>query len=449
MTRGLRRPGEGRTPGNAPARGGALGPVGGRSIRSGTGRNHGGDGFVALDRFGTPGDRNLVDHLNRGRHVDHLNGGRRVDHLGGGFSGQGVLGIGLSWGGRHGRGHHDGHDSRFGVFADFLEPARGHHHYTRSFHHGYARYIPYCALYGYGYHHHGYYGLSLYPAYGYDDYGYGSYGYDDYANVDNITIYNSYPQAETRDSRTVIIEEPVETTLLTEGSADAAGGVVYEESTAGPDGVATPQEALAGEAALPPDAITPTPAGPLAQAAEHSAPNEPTLVDLGNAAFNVGAYRDAIRYYTAAVLSDDSDGFARLFYGLAQFAMGDYDLAVVAFRRALALEPSLITEPIDLRSIYADAKTFERHRARLLKHVSLNSDEYESMFLAGYVYFATAEPGNALAMFRSVLELKAGDALTIKLRDTAVRILSKLPPAPKSPQTPADPAGSVPEPDGP
>ncbi|MFQ5461401.1 MAG: tetratricopeptide repeat protein [Phycisphaerae bacterium] len=386
-----------------------------------------------------------MDHVNAGRHVDHINVGRHVDHLGGGFSNNGVLAIGLSIGGRH-RGHHDDHRVGFGVFADFYQPSYGHHRYARPYRHHYARYIPYRSLYGYGYHHHGYYGVSLYPAYGYDDY----VAVDnDYVEVDNITVYNSYPQAEAAAPCPVVVEETVETTLPAEPIAEATGSVVYEETTTTvPGGAISETAPTAGPS---PEPAAPTPAGPLAHAAEGGAPNEPTLVDLGNAAFNVGAYRDAIRYYTAAVLADDNDGFARLFYGLAQFAIGDYDLAVVAIRRALALEPSLITEPIDLRSIYSDAKTFERHRDRLLQHVSRSPDEYESMFLAGYVYFATAEPGNALAMFRSVLELKSDDALTIKLRDTAASILSRTPAPPQGPQTPdvpADAGGSAPKPDG-
>jgi len=310
------------------------------------------------------------------------------------------------------------------VFADYYQPSYGHHRYARPYRHHYARYVPYRALFGYGYHHHGTYGVSLYPA----------YGYDDYAVANNVTIYNTYPQPEAPDSGTVIIEETVETTLPAENQVYSTEGVVYEESTAGYG-----QEGKPGPQA---DASVVTGAGPLVHATEGGSPNEATLVDLGNAAFNVGAYSDAIRYYTAAVLADDSDGFARLFYGLGQFAMGDYDLAVVAFRRALAMEPSLITEPIDLRSIYADAKTFERHRARLLKHVGENADEYESMFLMGYIYFATAEPGNALAMFRSVLELNEADAQTIQLRDTIAEILRRVPAAPGSPQAPVAPTDS-------
>jgi tetratricopeptide (TPR) repeat protein len=147
-------------------------------------------------------------------------------------------------------------------------------------------------------------------------------------------------------------------------------------------------------------------------------------VDLGNAAFNDGAYDEAVRYYIGAVLTDDQDGIARLFYGLAQFALGDYDLAATGMRRALVVLPDLIERPIDLRSLYPDLETFESHLNKLVRFVNEHPKGTNALFVLGYVYYASAQPELAAATMRSLTELEPTDELAAKVRDASVQVLS-------------------------
>lgn len=150
-----------------------------------------------------------------------------------------------------------------------------------------------------------------------------------------------------------------------------------------------------------------------------------TLVDEGNIAFNAGDYEAAIRLYVAAVLIDDTDASARLFYGLAEFAVGDYELAAVGMRRALSLDPELISSPIDLRSIYPDAETFEGQLKKLVEYVAANPKEQNPVFLLGYVYFATADPGSAVSVLQAAVSLEPTDELASAVLSRAVEVLSE------------------------
>ena len=108
-------------------------------------------------------------------------------------------------------------------------------------------------------------------------------------------------------------------------------------------------------------------------------------------------------------------------------SLGDYELANVGIRRALVLDPDLIARPIDVRSVYPDAATFETQRDDLLKYVGDNSDDTNAQFLLGFIYYASAQPDMAVSFFRSVTDTNPKDELAVRMRDQAVAVMSSAP----------------------
>ena len=267
----------------------------------------------------------------------------------------------------------------------------------------------------------GYLGLGYYPRSGYFglDYYYpsdGYYGLDYYP-----TRYHTYTTVYHRDpywgsfdddgasvTNNIYIGDEAEEVMSGQG-----GGVAY---------ISAPQTSGV-EPIIEVGPPLPT-AGTTAEPSAEPGLPEPTLVDLGNAAFNDGAYDEAVRYYIGAVLTDDQDGIARLFYGLAEFALGDYDLAATGMRRALVVLPDLIERPIDLRSLYPDLGTFESHLNKLVRFVNEHPKGTNALFVLGYVYYASAQPELAAATMRSLTELDPTDELAAKVRDASVQVLS-------------------------
>ncbi len=202
-----------------------------------------------------------------------------------------------------------------------------------------------------------------------------------------------------------------------EPSTSTSGTVVIEPNRV--DGRVEPTPSVKME-----DPITPGGRRAEPEADNGMTPPEPTLVDLGNAAFNAGDYEEAVRFYVGAVLVDDSDAAARLFYGLAQFALGDNDLAAMALRRALDLWPELIEQPIDLRSLYPDIASFESHLDNLVKFVDEHASNRNALFVLGYVYYATAQPELAAITLGKLVDLEPEDALAARVRDAALRVIA-------------------------
>jgi len=147
-------------------------------------------------------------------------------------------------------------------------------------------------------------------------------------------------------------------------------------------------------------------------------------VELGGTAFTAGEYDEARRLYMRAVLADDEDGYAQLFYGLASFAGGEYGAAATAFRRALEAAPELIDDPIDLRSFYADESTLTGQLAALGEVLAGQPGDREARFLLGYLHFATGNPEEALGVLQPVASSGPVDTLAVLVRDAATRVLS-------------------------
>lgn len=179
------------------------------------------------------------------------------------------------------------------------------------------------------------------------------------------------------------------------------------------------------------DAASPTPVaaveGPMPSGAEVYAPlTEPvdnTLVGRGNAAFMAGTYDEARRLYVSAMLADERDGYAKFLYALVNFAMGDYEVAGMAIRRALLTTADLIDYPVDVRVLYPQPLIFDTQREKLIRQVDQSPQDRGALLLLGYLHYAAGEPERALAVLDRLVEIDSDDNTAALLHDAVRRVI--------------------------
>lgn len=150
------------------------------------------------------------------------------------------------------------------------------------------------------------------------------------------------------------------------------------------------------------------------------------LIDRGSRAFVDGRYAEARHSFLRAVMMDDSDGYARLFYAFASFAMGDYELAAVALRRSIAMEAAFATDPIDIRGFYPDEDTFKAHVSQLNGHIEANPEDKDARFVLAYVHYASGEPGKAIEMLSKLTAVSASDETAAQVLEGAKQVQKSL-----------------------
>ncbi|MCH8251938.1 MAG: hypothetical protein IID36_05740 [Planctomycetes bacterium] len=400
-------------------------------------------------------------------------GGQHPGYLSYGGHGGGHGFVSISLGNDHGYGGHHPSYLSYG----------GHHGYSSRYgHHGYYNYgfsyYPYSHYYGRHYDHY-YLGLSYgAPSYLYDYAG--DYYYDAY--VPPVYVYeNDYPETVyyeehygdtppgASDLGTIIEETapPPDREAIGEDYAapESSGGSVLPPANRladDPDSgiIVVPGDAIiaeptittgpmldqypdSGSAAAPTGAVDDAPV-PSVEGAAHvegassppgedpSSPTGPAQPEdseripdavLGHRAFQSGQFEEARSIYIRGMLEDDTDGHAKLFFGLANYALGKYDVASIAVRRALTVTPDLINRPLDVRSMYPDADVYESHLAALKKHVEANPDDRGARFLLGFIHYGSARPEAALALFKQLADADPEDELAAAMRDSAARVI--------------------------
>ena len=160
------------------------------------------------------------------------------------------------------------------------------------------------------------------------------------------------------------------------------------------------------------------------------------FLQQGSAAFVEGRYEEARGWYLRAVLVDEADGFAKLLYGIASFATGEYETAAFAVRRAFIALPELITEPPDVGSLYRDHGVFDEQIKGVVEFLNdrnrrgVAADSGDVPLLLAYLYFAVGEPDLALAVVDGFSKAHPGDELASALREEVVGVLSAGSPIP-------------------
>jgi len=156
-------------------------------------------------------------------------------------------------------------------------------------------------------------------------------------------------------------------------------------------------------------------------------------VSEGNAAFAAGRYDEARDLYVRAVFSDERDGYAKVLYAWSNFALGDYDVAAAAIRRALLTTPDLVTYPMDLRTLYSDPAVLDRQTDALLRFLADHPNHAEAQLVWGYLLYSIGQADRAASAFNSLAGADANDTIVLRLRDAAVRAAPSPSPAPQTP----------------
>jgi tetratricopeptide (TPR) repeat protein len=336
-------------------------------------------------------------------------------------------------------------------------------HYGHYYHHHHHGHYPY---HGYPYHYDGYYDYyspiywpgyaycaprygysyaSLYfgtpyfgaffgtPYYGgYGDAGYVDPGYVDYDATDDynddVVIYGDdvYVSEENSDYGAYAPPAMPAPAPAPSYSAPQAQplesfgdrGTPYGEIQPLPQGAQTPR-------VDPPAGNTLTSSPPAAQQGPPPPIDEKTgwgpVLSEGNDAFAAGDYEGAKRLYIRAIMVDERDGYAKMLYAWANFALRDYELAATSIRRALLTTPDLMQYPLDVRSLYKDVNVFEVQLRDLQKHVFDKPQDREAKLLLAYLYFSVGEPHRAEAFLSELTESDGQDQTVKQLREASVK----------------------------
>lgn len=162
--------------------------------------------------------------------------------------------------------------------------------------------------------------------------------------------------------------------------------------------------------------------GSTEDATEASPSPAPPLVEKGNEAMRAGRYEEARGWHARAMLADEQDGFAKLFYAMSNLGLGQFDVAASAMRRALMDAPELIDYPIDLRTVYEDASVMTKQMQDLIRVRSERGSDAELTFLLGYLYYATGDPQSAVSTLSDLATGDSTDTLAGLVRDAAIRV---------------------------
>jgi tetratricopeptide (TPR) repeat protein len=170
-------------------------------------------------------------------------------------------------------------------------------------------------------------------------------------------------------------------------------------------------------AAVNPPSIEPS--APVAVDAQPE-PEISPLMEEGHAALRQSRYHDAQRFFLQAALEDKEDGFASLLYGVASFALGDYEISHIAIRRALESTPELLNDPIDLRVLFAGESELRDHLNRLADRAThISPPNVDHQFLLAYLYFSSGDPTAAAAVMENVLSEQPDRPFAAQIRDAA------------------------------
>lgn len=167
--------------------------------------------------------------------------------------------------------------------------------------------------------------------------------------------------------------------------------------------------------------------------------NEPTRVRAsqtvghGDEAFRRQKFHEAYqRYKDAAIVAPDmADAYFR--QGFALTAMGQYDLAVKAFKRGLQFRPDWPASDFRLDTLYGDlALAKAAHRETLAQAAQNRPADGSLLYLIGVSFYFDGQPERAKPFFVRAQALETGDFTYVKvfLDEIAKRAAAQPPAAP-------------------
>lgn len=125
-----------------------------------------------------------------------------------------------------------------------------------------------------------------------------------------------------------------------------------------------------------------------------------------------GDYSRAVAGLTMAAKLDHGDPACRIHLAQARLALGHYDEAAKALRRALQLQPKLAYVDLKLDKYYPAGTTMASFGDSLASWAAVNEHSAEVSFLQGYVEYQRGRTDAAYAAFEKAAEGLRGDDLT-------------------------------------
>ena len=121
----------------------------------------------------------------------------------------------------------------------------------------------------------------------------------------------------------------------------------------------------------------------------------------GDAAFREGRFGDAVHFYARAIEFQPDEGVLYLVLSDALFATGDYHYGAYALRKALELDPSLLSDPVDKHGFYSDPKEFDRQLAVLELYLKDRPTDEDARLLLAANYLFGMRPAAAVDLLES------------------------------------------------
>lgn len=132
-------------------------------------------------------------------------------------------------------------------------------------------------------------------------------------------------------------------------------------------------------------------------------------LDQAQRLFRDRRYKEAVEAYHRIAGLKPNTPMVKMGQCWALLAVGDYEGAASALRRALVLHPDWYQEPIQVATFYGDTNDFNAHLAVLERFLSQHPDHVEARFLVAYGYFVLDRMSEAAENLAMILEKDPGD----------------------------------------
>ena len=139
---------------------------------------------------------------------------------------------------------------------------------------------------------------------------------------------------------------------------------------------------------------------------------------LGDGAFREERWSDAVQLYAKAVELAPSNAGLYLVLADALFAAGDYHYAAYAIRKAVELDPVLLSEPIDKHGFYLNPAVFDAQLARLETYCLESPSDRDARLVLGVNFLFGGRPAAAVDLYE-----KAAAPAAALAQDEAVRLM--------------------------
>lgn len=136
---------------------------------------------------------------------------------------------------------------------------------------------------------------------------------------------------------------------------------------------------------------------------------------LGDRAFRDGRYADAVHFYARAVEFAPDEAVLYLVLSDGLFATGDYHYGAFALRKALELDPTLVSSGIDKHDFYADPRAFDTQLAQLEGYLADRPGDNDARLMLAANYLFGGRPASAVDLL--------GDVASDRLLDDSAAVL--------------------------